>query len=104
MSVCLRKGCFFEMRRFFLNALSGGDSNISGTDVAVDSVRAAEKPLLVGPSACEVAEVDVGLVLWESGDSWLLEDRASLAVDGTFLMSWSSAENWNTVNKRVRGS
>lgn len=81
------------MRRFFLNALKGGDSNISGTEVDGDSARAAEKPLLVGPSACEVVEVEVGLVLCESEESRLFEDRASLADDGTFLMSWSSAEN-----------
>lgn len=92
------------MRRFFLNALSGGDSNISGTDVVGDSVRAAENPLLVGPSACEVAEVDVRLVLCESGIGRLFEDGASLAGDGTFLMSWSSADNWNTFNKRARAS
>ena len=40
------------MRRFFLYALRDGDSNISGTEVAGDPARmAAEKPLLVGPSA-----------------------------------------------------
>lgn len=93
MSVCFGRGCFFGTRRFFLNALNGGDLNMSGTDVAGDSAGAAEKPLLVGPSACEVAEVEVGLVLGESGDSRLSEDRASLAGDGSFLMSWSSAEN-----------
>ena len=32
-------------------------------------------------------------MLCESGDSRLFEDRGSLEGEGTFLMSWESAEN-----------
>ena len=70
-----------------MNALNGGDSSISGTDVADVSVRVAEKPLPVGPSASEVAEVEVGRVLGESEDSRLFADPAVLADDGTFRIS-----------------
>lgn len=91
MPIGLRRGCCFRARRFFLNELRGGDSNVSSREVVDDSWRMAEKPLLVGPSAWEVAEVEVGLVLGESRDSLLFEERASLAGDGTFLMSWSRA-------------
>ena len=70
----MRRGCGVRGRRFFFKALRCEDCNCSGMDVAGDERGSgAEKPLLLGRSATELVEVEVGWMEVESEVRWKLD-------------------------------
>lgn len=79
----------WDFLRFFLEASGAGDKMTSGAEVAEDSPRSAEKPLLEYSFCVDGAETELCWVPAASGDARPCEDRrlGCLGAPGIFRMS-----------------
>lgn len=86
---------------FFLEASRGGVERISGADVAEDSPRRADKPLLDTPFFVDDAETEVCRVLDSSGLERACDLRPFGAFDivGTLRISCFKAGSCSDVSK-----
>ena len=88
--------------RFFFEILGAGDSDWSGTELAVDPARRAEKALLGGLLFVDTADVDPCSILTDSEFHEVkLRWNTGLTWDGTFLMSFSRAGIYEMVSESM---
>ena len=79
----------WDFLRFFLEAPGAGDRTTSGAEVAEDSPRSAEKPLLECSVCVDGAETELCWVPAASADARPCDDRrlGKLGAAGIFRMS-----------------